>query len=234
MSEHSPGDPANRPAIRAGDAERERVVSALYRAMTEGQLDYAEFDERSQVARRAKFRSELEPLTVDLAVPSEDSLDGSPSYPLAPPVLPAPSAAHQMMTHEPGGNRFSLALMSGTELSGDWQIAPSHTSCAVMGGTYLDLSTALLSSERTSINVAAIMGGIEIAVPEDVRVTASGLPLMGGFSVTDGEGVTVRRSELPADAPTVTVRGVALMGGVSVVRVPRTTGGAPPPHQIRK
>lgn len=212
-------EPHERPAIRVGDAERENTVNELSLAMTRGQLDYAEYDERAKAARAAKFRHELAPLTADLIAPEDDSAAIPNQY--RPASLTTMSPAEAMVTNEPGGNGFSLALMSGTELNGDWRVASTHRSIAVMGGTSLDLSNARLSSSHITINATAIMGGIEIIVPEDVRVSAVGLPLMGGFGLSDGKGVTMSQAELPANAPTIVVRGLALMGGVAVTRVPR-------------
>ncbi|MEL4359051.1 MULTISPECIES: hypothetical protein [unclassified Luteococcus] len=51
-------------------------------------------------------------------------------------------------------------------------------------------------------------------VPPDVRVRVHGLPVMGGFGA---EG-SINPDQLPADAPVVTIQGVAVMGGVSVER----------------
>jgi hypothetical protein len=55
------------------------------------------------------------------------------------------------------------------------------------------------------------MGGIEIIVPEDAEVHVTGLGIMGGFDHgAAGAGV--------AGAPTIIVKGVAIMGGVAVER----------------
>lgn len=204
--------------IRVGDAERDQVINTLYRALDAGQIDYAELDERTALARKARFRGELVPLTADL-VPAETTQN--PPAPNRTPAAQSSSEVGTFVTGESGGNSVSFALMSGTDLSGDWLVAPTHTSIAVMGGNSLDLSWARLSSSDTTIYAMACMGAVEIQVPEDVRVIAEGLPIMGGFGISDHESVTVRMSDLPADAPTITVRGFALMGAVTVTRIAR-------------
>jgi len=60
----SPGDGS----IRAGNADRERVVAQLNAAFAEGRLDVAELDERVAAAYAAKTLGELVPLTADLPV----------------------------------------------------------------------------------------------------------------------------------------------------------------------
>jgi hypothetical protein len=51
---------------RAGDAERDGCIKTLTAALVDGQLDHAEFGERSSAALLARTRSELEVLTRDL------------------------------------------------------------------------------------------------------------------------------------------------------------------------
>ena len=55
-------------SIRAGNADRERVVAQLNTAFSEGRLDVAELDERVAAAYAAKTLGELVPLTADLPV----------------------------------------------------------------------------------------------------------------------------------------------------------------------
>jgi hypothetical protein len=52
--------------IRASDADRDAVVERLRRAMSQGRLTVAEFDERAAAAYTAKTHGELAELTRDL------------------------------------------------------------------------------------------------------------------------------------------------------------------------
>ena len=70
-------------------------------------------------------------------------------------------------------------------------------------------------------NAVAIMGGIDIIVPDDVRVIDDGIGIMGGFGIEDHPSCTVPVAQLPADAPVIRVRGLALMGGVGITRAAR-------------
>ena len=60
------------------------------------------------------------------------------------------------------------------------------------------------------------MGDVKILVPADMHVVVDGTPIMGDY----GQG----KDRVPADvgpgSPTVRVRGIALMGSVSVQRLP--------------
>ncbi|GAA3845321.1 DUF1707 SHOCT-like domain-containing protein [Amycolatopsis tucumanensis] len=56
--------------IRASDADRERVVTALQQHVGEGRLTLDEFSERSAAAYRSRTRGELDVLTRDLPTPA--------------------------------------------------------------------------------------------------------------------------------------------------------------------
>src|SRR2546423_9972200 len=73
-----PDLPDQPPALRASDADRERVAEILRTAATEGRLDLDELDERLAAVYRAKTYADLVPLTRDL-----------PVAPAAAPVMPA-------------------------------------------------------------------------------------------------------------------------------------------------
>jgi len=75
-------------AVRAGHADRERVVAQLNDAFAEGRLDIAELEERVAAAYAAKTIGELKPLTEDLP--------GGPAAPVPAPrraADPAPPAS---------------------------------------------------------------------------------------------------------------------------------------------
>lgn len=87
----------------------------------------------------------------------------------------------------------SVAVMSGATRRGEWTPGRRHVAVAVMGGVELRLRDARLGAEPLALDVVAIMGGAEI----DLR----GADLRGG----------------------VTIRALALMGGVEVIVDPDTS-----------
>ena len=67
-------DQPNTPALRASDADRDRVIELLRAAVTDGRLDTAEFEERLGAALTARTIDALAPLTADLvAAPGKGS-----------------------------------------------------------------------------------------------------------------------------------------------------------------
>jgi predicted membrane protein len=85
---------------------------------------------------------------------------------------------------------------------------------AFMGGCEVDLRQADIQDDEMMIDIFAMMGGIEIKVPESWQVTVRGLPLMGGLSNN-----TYQRQAESGTAPTgkkLLVKGTAIMGGIEV------------------
>jgi hypothetical protein len=206
-----PADGARRPEIlpeaRAADADRAAVAERLRDAFADGRLDEDEFDVRIHAALSARTTRDLEHLLDDLG-PLAQPLSGTPASGDAAPV-----ASPRVIPARRGGGRehgWTLAVMSGNERKGRWRVPEETTTVAIMGGTLLDLRTATLTSQVTTITAVAIMGGVEVIVPPGVRVDVSGFGFMGGLDDR------VQDDDLPSTTPIIRLKWFALMGGVGV------------------
>jgi hypothetical protein len=197
-------DPLPARELRASDADRERVAEVLRRAAGEGRIELAELDERLATVYAARTYGDLEPITRDLPTDGET------------PAPPVPAARTADVPERFGGVPTSsggFALMSGFERKGPWVVPRVFRSFAFMGGGQIDLRQARFAANPVTIHAWAFLGGIEILVPEDAEVHITGLGIMGGFDHrAAGEG--------REGAPTVIVKGLAIMGGVNVERRP--------------
>ena len=203
------------PRLRASDDDRSQTVASLQEALGRGQLTLGEFDERAKLAYGARFRDELEALLADLT-------PDSPAPPARPAPRTTPAPRDQITgTGAGGGTNLSVGVLGSTSYHGVWQVGANHTSISVMGSTELNLTEARLPGQETVITAIAVMGSVEIYVPEDFRVISDGAGVMGSFSVEDDKGITLRQADVAADAPVIRVRGVGLMGSVEIYRVPR-------------
>jgi Domain of unknown function (DUF1707)/Cell wall-active antibiotics response 4TMS YvqF len=198
-AERAPRVPAPDTTPRASDAERNQAIDRLRAAYVEGRLDQEEFDERSSSALKARTIGQLERLFDDLPASYHQGAQVYHPHTGVPVVRPGP-----------GGNRLSIAIMSGVDRKGPWRVPPDSTAFALMGGVQLDLRGAILSAQVTTITAVAIMGGIEIIVPPGLRVESSGFGFMGGWDNR------ARNDLLGPDSPVLRVRGVAFMGGVDI------------------
>lgn len=96
-----------------------------------------------------------------------------------------------------GGRRIVLPPedFSGAELN------------AIFGGIDFDLRDAVISDD-VIINVSAIFGGINIFIPEHVRVKSSSTSIFGG--------VSNKRYKNIKEGPTIYINGTCMFGGVEI------------------
>jgi hypothetical protein len=180
--------------MRISDADRNRVAEILREAAGDGRIDLDELDERLEATWAAKTHGDLVPITHDLA-----------------PVAAAPSSV------VPGPRQErAVAIMSGVERRGAW-LVPEHFSVfCLMGGAEIDLREAQFTAREVTLTVNAFMGGANITVNRSTRVVMEGTGIMGGYSGPRSDADL----QLTADSPVVRIKGVAVWGGVSVVRRP--------------
>ncbi len=105
----------------------------------------------------------------------------------------------------------STAFFGGPKLSSTSQNFHGAWLTAIFGGITLDLREATLSPEGASINATAACGGIDILVPKGWRVSVRSTPIFGGV-----DDKTDHTQALPADAPTLHVDALTVLGGVDV------------------
>ncbi|MGW0705011.1 DUF1707 SHOCT-like domain-containing protein [Streptomyces sp. NPDC002643] len=213
MTDDLPDHPAAED-LRASDADRERVAEQLRDAVAEGRLDMEEFQERLEATYKARTYGELAPITRDL--PGAGTV--------APPtVVPDPAVSlvkrpegelswADRITGGESTSTWGVAVMSGFERKGRWTVPKRFDCFAFWGGGELDLRDAYFAEREVTINVVAIMGGVNVVVPPGVEVVVRGIGVMGGFDHGE-EGV-------PGDpgAPRVIITGFAFWGGVGVER----------------
>jgi hypothetical protein len=186
-----------RPELRVSDAEREHVAVRLREAGGEGRLTLEELAERVELAYAARTVADLDALTADLPAAGTGA---------AAAVLPASAPA------APEKAGWVVAVMSGADRRGSWRPRGLTRAIAVMGGIDIDLREAQIDAPEIRITALTLMGGINIIVPEGVRVEMGGFALMGGNSGPRDPG-----PEAPG-APVVRVSAWSLMGGVDVKR----------------
>jgi predicted membrane protein len=82
---------------------------------------------------------------------------------------------------------------------------------AVLGGVTLDLRGAIPAPGGAAINATAVLGGIDVLVPEGWIVEVNGTPILGGV-----EDKTDHSQPPPGDAPRLVIDALTLLGGVEV------------------
>ena len=114
--------------------------------------------------------------------------------------------------------RRIVGVFGSTRVRGRWRPARPMRVVAVLGGCQVDLCDAEVHGDDVEIRAVAVLGGIEVLVPEGVAAEVRGFALRGA------KEDRVRRCPIDPDAPLVRVHATAVFGGVTVRTRPFTTG----------
>ena len=182
----------------------------LTEAAADGRLTAAEHSERMDRAYSARTLGDLVGLTKDLVAPADQ-----------PIRLDA---------------RWTVSgIFASEHRSGHWVVPDVLAVTAVFGEVVLDLTSALLQSQRVTIYATLIGGRLELIVPDGiaVRLVPAG---SGGAGGTATRAPRPQPAPAPAGVPVVEVRRVVPGGRIKVVtpRPPRRRGGRWPVSRRRR
>jgi class 3 adenylate cyclase len=196
--------------VRIGDDDRQRVIDALSRHTGQGRLTLDEFAELVGRVYAARTRRDLDEVLAGLP----EDVDVRP-----------PAAARQAVTGPAGGDgsvaprvttpvaprRRFVAIMCGTAARGRWRAPGRITAFAFWGGVKVDLRQAVIDERVVEVTAWAIMGSVDVVVPDGIPVDLDGMVLMGGSS-----DQTHRSNVAPLPhAPLIRVHARGLWGGVT-------------------
>ena len=179
-------------SLRASDDDRERIITVLADAVTDGRLTPLEHEERVERVWAARTLGELAALTVDLLPPE--------SQPFRMDARPV-TAFFRTETRE-----------------GRW-VVPSCVPVTSLGGKVtMDLCEALLQSRHVVVQLAVMGGTVTLTVPEGVRIVTAPDARVRSFrnEVRLPPGAT----DYAPDAPVIELAGF-VFGGKVVARSPK-------------
>ncbi|MFD6417093.1 DUF1707 domain-containing protein [Streptomyces sp. NPDC060194] len=185
-------------ALRASDADRDRIADILRDALAEGRLTAEEHSERIEGVYRAKTVGELEPLVGDLPAPgargAAAGATGGYSYDAAANV-PAPA------------EDTLVACFSSSTRVGRWRVSRRTKAFAVFGNVEIDLTEAYFEHQHVVIEAVSVFGNVEVRVPENITLRGNGSGVLGNFEIVGLE------ADNPS-APVVTVKGWSVLGNI--------------------
>lgn len=85
---------------------------------------------------------------------------------------------------------------------------------AIFGGLEIDLTNCYLSSERGTIEITAVFGGVTLRVPKDWNVRSEIVPVMGGVE----DKIFHMPGTYVDPAAELTLKGSVVMGAVEIIR----------------
>jgi hypothetical protein len=171
-------------------------------------LDLEELVERLEATCRAKTYGDLVPITADLHLSTSVVL---PSVPQAKnpsvgtvgsPVVPADTYTS------------SVSVLGDCTRRGVWRMPQEHTAFAFLGSVTLDLREAVFEAREVTVNAVSILAGVDVVVNAGTQVVVDGVGVMGDFNQARDKVA----AELSPTSPVVRVKGMALLGSVTVRR----------------
>jgi hypothetical protein len=158
----APADPPPSPALRASDADRDRVIDVLRGAVADGRLDPAEFDERLDAALAARTFDALAPLTADLiAAPGRGG-----AITLPPAERPAEPPAELITIREKHGS---------VRRDGRWTLPHRLVLRTAWCNVMLDLTSAVRSWPELIIELQVRGGNVHLVLAPGMVVDANAL-----------------------------------------------------------
>lgn len=169
-------------------------------------LAYCYFD----LSQYKKFLLPLIIVVIGASIITGNIFDKNPQYQSAVEQNPDDNATHGEPVYIPQGNQEYHASFTSEEYRFDNGFAGGKFS-ATFGGIKLDIRNADIV-HNCVINTNAAFGGIEIYVPQDVRVVVKSNGVFGGTSDKTNKN-------LPADSKTVFVNTFNLFGGTDIKNI---------------
>lgn len=118
----------------------------------------------------------------------------------------------KMTVGDEGSDDFQVAaICNGKEFHSRAQHLRSGSVVAGMGGVDLDLRDAFLDPDGATLELNALMGGIELTVPEEWAIEIDAETVAGDF-----EANVTPIEDLPDDAPKLHIHAVTRMGSALV------------------
>ncbi len=158
------------------------------------------FDRRLEQALDAKEHSQLLALTEDLELDvDQDYLDKKQA-----------TFGTEFSQNDEGHDVDHMVnILSGNKRQGQWTVAKEIRVLNILGGDEIDLTEAIFTSPVTQIKVRCILGGINIFVPEGIRVKTKMFNILGGFD-------DYAPSSNSPNCPTVIIEGLVFLGGIKI------------------
>ena len=140
--------------LRASDADRDRVLTLLAEAASDGRLTMPEHSERVQRACAARTLGELAEVTSDLAVSSAQPL-------------------------RLDGGRVISGIFGPGRRDGRWVVPETLSVTAAFGEVEVDFTEAILQARHVQLYATVIGGRLRLVVPDGVSVIGSAHVMLG-------------------------------------------------------
>ncbi|MFC3123227.1 LiaF domain-containing protein [Agaribacter flavus] len=180
---------------------REETIDTLIYNYSHGIISEHAFERRLDVATESNSHAEIVEQVKDLSPPSDEALKYQKDKQLG--------INYAAASTEDDAEMKVVSILGGNERSGRWVVPAKMNAVAVLGGVDLDFSDAVFTSQRVTLKVFSLLGGINTYVPENVNVVSSAFCILGGI---DNKAPSIADKQ----APTIVIEGYVLLGGLDI------------------
>ncbi|MBT4077109.1 MAG: DUF1707 and DUF2154 domain-containing protein [Gammaproteobacteria bacterium] len=192
------------PQDRPIEALREEVIDQLIMNYGHRQLSLEAFERRLDAAMEASNHNILIKLTADLDLTIDQEFINSKKQQMGINYVPGVTEDVE----------YIYQIFSGSDRTGEWKLPKEIRIFSIFSGANIDLTDAIFTNSEVYINIFNIFSGDNIYVPENVNVQTNVFCIFGAID-------NCVSSSTNSDAPTITIKGFALFGGISV-KIKRT------------
>jgi hypothetical protein len=183
---------------------RQEVIDILIYNYSHGVISSEAFERRLDQAMASNDHQTVNQLIVDL----EQQVT---------PEFSAQKERKFDINYAPGNNDETdtiVNILGGSNRSGQWTVPKEIRVLTIFGGADIDFSDAIFTTPNVTIKILCLFGGDNIYVPENVNVVSKAFCILGGIDNT-APSISSRQ------APTITVEGLVLFGGLDI-KIKRT------------
>ena len=165
-------------ADRPIDKVREEVVDQLVMNYSHGELSHEAFERRLDQAMASKSNQELIDLVADLELKVDEKYIEQKKEDFKFNYSTSPTQESELLVN----------IFSGSERSGEWRVAKEIKSVSIFGGCDIDFSEAIFTQREVTVKVFCLFGGVDIYVPENVKVVTKAFCILSIPVATAPEG----------------------------------------------
>lgn len=186
------------------ESVREETIDRLIYNYSHGVISSEAFERRLDAAMASHNHQEIADLVTDLELDTDPEFDSQKE--------------RQFNINYAANNTDEtdtiVNVFGGSNRSGQWAVPKEIRVLTVFGGSDIDFTDAIFSTQDVTIKVLCLFGGDNIYVPENVNVISKAFCIFGGI---DNKAPSIASRQ----APIITIEGLVLFGGLDI-KIKRT------------
>jgi hypothetical protein len=178
---------------------REEIIDKLIYNYSNGVISNEAFERRLDQAMVSEVHQEIVDLGADLETPDNEQYSAQKER----------QFNVNYGSHEADNTDNIISIFGGNTRSGQWAVPREVRVFTIFGGADIDFSDAIFTTPNVTIKICCLFGGDNIYIPENVNVVSKAFCIMGGI---DNKAPSIATRQ----APTITIEGVVLFGGLDI------------------